>query len=147
MNREHQFEVKVVRLEAPSEIDLEALSRLFASVGMRERVPSLMRAAIEASSDVYTAYAGNDLVGFGRLISDEVYYGSIWDVAVEPSLQNSGLGSRILDNLLMCCQNRGLVMVGLFTASHNKRFYERYGFEFHPDINAMTKLPKSDQLK
>ena len=135
--------ITVVRVEKAGDIDLVALSRLFEAVSMRPRAPDHMGAAIAGSSDVYAAYDGKTLVGFGRMVSDSVYYGSIWDMAVEPSMQHRGIGARILDELLRCAHAKGLVILGLFTASHNKEFYERYGFAFHPDIHAMTSLPKS----
>jgi hypothetical protein len=32
------------------------------------------------------------------------------------------------------------VLIGLFTASQNRRFYERRGFEFLDDVHPMTSL-------
>jgi ribosomal protein S18 acetylase RimI-like enzyme len=147
MNQSAGFEVNVARISSADEVDLVTLGRLFDKVGMRLRDPSDMRRAIAASTDVYAAYVAGRLVGFGRMISDAVYYGSIWDMAVEPDMQHAGIGSRILDELLKCASHRGLMIVGLVTASHNREFYERHGFEFHSDIHAMTRLPKSDHQK
>jgi GNAT superfamily N-acetyltransferase len=144
MSRTKPPGVKVIRVTSARQIDLAALSRLFFTVGMRRRTASRMRTAIAASSDVYAAYRGDRLVGFGRLLSDGAYYGSIWDMAVEPDMQHTGIGAAILDELLRCARSRRLVMLGLFTATHNREFYERYGFKFHPDIRAMTHLPKSN---
>lgn len=137
-----QNKVKIVRLNSAAEINLATLSGLLASVGMRRRSTARMQAAIAASTDVFAAYACGELVGFGRLVSDNAYYGAIWDLAVKPDLQDRGIGSEILSNLLRRARARRLVMVGLFTASHNKTFYERHGFAFHSDICAMTRFPK-----
>jgi ribosomal protein S18 acetylase RimI-like enzyme len=145
MRQGARFEVNVARISSADEIDLVTLCRLLDKVGMRPRDSSDMRKAITASTDVYAAYVAGQLVGFGRLISDTVYYGSIWDMAVEPDMQHAGIGSRILDELLKCASSRGLVIVGLFTASDNREFYQRHGFEFHSDIHAMTRLPKPDR--
>jgi ribosomal protein S18 acetylase RimI-like enzyme len=122
----------------PQELDFKAISRLMAVVGMRERKPSQMRRAVIASSDVVVAYFGDELVGFGRMISDQTYYGTIWDVAVTPELQGRRIGSRIIEKLLQRARTRKLTMVGLFTASHNRDFYERTGFTYLDDIHAMT---------
>jgi 6,7-dimethyl-8-ribityllumazine synthase len=137
-----QNEVKLVRVNSAAEINLATLSGLLASVGMRRRSRARMQAAIATSSDVFAAYSGGDLVGFGRLVSDNAYYGAIWDLVVRPDLQDYGIGSEILSTLLRRARARRLVMVGLFTASHNKTFYERHGFEFHSGIRAMTRFPK-----
>jgi N-acetylglutamate synthase-like GNAT family acetyltransferase len=121
----------------PHEIDVSAVSRLMALVGMRERKRADMRRAILASSDFIVAYLGGELVGFGRMISDRTYYGSIWDVAVRPDLQKRGIGTEIIKRLLKRAEKRKLYMVGLFTGSHNRSFYEQCGFEFIEDIHAM----------
>lgn len=142
MVRDERATVTVVRVESANDIDLDALSKLFESVNMRRRPPDRMSAAIAGSTDVYAAYDGTRLVGFGRMVSDSVFYGSIWDMAVDPSMQHRGIGARILDELLRRAHAKELVIFGLFTAAHNKEFYEKYGFEFHPDIHAMTRLPK-----
>ena len=119
-------------------IDLPAISNLMASVGMRGRKSANMRRAILASSDVITAYVGEELVGFGRMISDRTYYGTIWDVAVKPDLQARRIGTRIMKTLLRRARKRKLYMIGLFTGGHNRTFYERLGFLFLTDVHAMT---------
>jgi ribosomal protein S18 acetylase RimI-like enzyme len=72
------------------------------------------------------------------MISDHVYYGTIWDVAVRPDMQGTGIGSRIVALLLRRARRRKLYMIGLFTAAHNRSFYERMGFSFLDDVHAMT---------
>jgi ribosomal protein S18 acetylase RimI-like enzyme len=101
-----------------------------------------MRRAVSASSDVVVAYYDDELVGFGRMISDCTYYGTIWDVAVHPDRQRAGIGTQILTSLLCRAKRRKLYMVGLFTASHNRAFYENLGFTFFDDVHAMTCLPR-----
>jgi ribosomal protein S18 acetylase RimI-like enzyme len=126
----------------PTELDLAHVSTLLESVGMQPRKVRQMERAVAASSDVVAAYLDEELVGFGRMISDCVYYGTIWDVAVQPDIQRAGIGTKILNLLLRRAKQRKLYMVGLFTASHNRPFYERLGFEFFDDVHAMTCLPK-----
>lgn len=121
----------------PCEIDFPIVSQLLTSVGMRKRRSVDLKRAILASSDVVIAYLEEELVGFGRMISDQTYYGSIWDVAVRPDLQGQGIGAKIIERLLMCAKKRKLYMVGLFTACYNRNFYEQRGFEFLDDVHAM----------
>jgi len=97
-----------------------------------------MRRAITASSDIAVAYLGDELVGFGRMISDLTYYGTIWDVAVREDLQGLGIGNQIMKLLLSKAKKSRLYMVGLVTSSDNKTFYEQLGFEFLEDVHAMT---------
>src|SRR5262249_34415837 len=110
-----RVEVNVARISPADEIDLVTLCRLLDKVGMRPRDSSDMRKAIAASTDVYAAYVAGQLVGFGRLISDTVYYGSIWDMAVEPDMQHTGIGSKIFDEILESASMLGPLFVWLFT--------------------------------
>lgn len=142
MERKKRNAIRVARIKSHADVDLSALSHLLASVGMRRRVAVRMQTAINASTDVFAAHANGELVGFGRLVSDLVYYGTIWDLAVRPDMQNNGIGSDILLGLLGRARHHRLVMVGLFTAHHNRTFYERHGFRFHSNIFAMTRLTK-----
>ena len=122
----------------PADVDLAAISDLLASVGMRRREKSELARAVAASSDVVVALRGERVVGFGRMISDETYYGSLWDVAVVPELQGRRIGTQIMERLLERARERKLYMVGLFTGTMNRSFYERLGFTFHDDVFAMT---------
>jgi ribosomal protein S18 acetylase RimI-like enzyme len=127
-----------VRIEVnPADIDLGALSDLLASRGMRARRAEEMQRALGQSTDVVAAFAGGMLVGFGRMISDGVYYGSIWDVAVKVEHEHRGIGTRLVAELIECARRRGLYMIGLFTASHNRAFYERLGLVYLDDVHAM----------
>lgn len=124
----------------PQNIDLPSLSKLLHSVGMRERLPDEMQRALSASTDVVVVYLDLDIVGFGRLIGDGVYYGSIWDVAVKPMLHGHGIGTMIMQALMNRAHEQGLYLIGLFTASHNRPFYEGLGFEYLEDVHAMRSV-------
>ncbi|MCG8461116.1 MAG: GNAT family N-acetyltransferase [Holophagales bacterium] len=124
----------------PGHVDLEAVSELLESVGMRRRAVGDLERALAASSDFVVVLRGDRVVGFGRLISDQTYYGSVWDVAVTPELQKQGIGRQIMERLLDRARDRELYMLGLFTGTINRRFYERLGFTFHDDVFAMTAM-------
>lgn len=131
-------DVDVRLLEAPGHKEIVAVSQLLAAVGMRRRAPEAMRRAIDASQAVAVARVDDIIVGFGRLVGDGVYYGSLWDVAVSPAVQRRGVGSSIVDLLLRVARRQKLQIVGLFTESHNNIFYERRGFKMLGDIHPMT---------
>jgi N-acetylglutamate synthase-like GNAT family acetyltransferase len=123
----------------PPKVDLVSVSDLLEVVGMRARSIEAMAQAIRASTEVLLVYNDKDvLVGFGRLISDGTYYGTLWDVAVHPNSQRLGVGKVITARLLAKCRSLGLSVVGLFTASHNRQFYAKAGFAMLDDIHAMT---------
>ncbi|WP_213807203.1 GNAT family N-acetyltransferase [Granulicella sp. dw_53] len=123
----------------PPKVDLADLNSLFEIVGMGTRSVDAMREAIKSSTEIVVVYNDRDiLVGFGRLISDGAYYGTLWDIAVHPNFQKLGIGKMIVARLLAKCRCLQLRMVGLFTALHNRRFYESLGFTMLDYIHAMT---------
>src|ERR1700734_384146 len=83
-----------------SDGDLEALSALLESVGMRTRDTVKMRRAMVNSSYCVLVCDNETLIGFGRLVSDGVYYGSLWDIAVKPEYQSQGVGTMIVRELI-----------------------------------------------
>jgi len=122
----------------PKELDMEDLSRLLDSSGMRARDRERMLIAINGSTEVIAVYlVSGELIGFGRLVSDGSYYGTIWDIAVDPNYQKCGIGAAIVTTLLKTSRRLGLYMVGLFTALHNRQFYEDLGFVILDDIHPM----------
>ena len=123
----------------PPEVDLVGVSNLLEIVGMRARSIDAMAQAIKASTEVVVVHDDRKmLVGFGRLVSDGMYYGTLWDIAVHPNVQKRGVGKAIVSRLLAKCRSLELMMVGLFTALHNRQFYESSGFAMLDYIHAMT---------
>ena len=54
-----------------------------------------------ANSDVIVSiWSGDELVGFGRALSDGVYRGVLWDVVIDKDHQGKGYGKIIVENLL-----------------------------------------------
>lgn len=129
--------IEIQLVKNPAQVDLKAVSALMATVKMQARQPAALARALKASSDIVVAMQGAQLVGFGRMVSDSVYYGTIWDVAVTPALQGQGVGKKIMEVLLRQAKKRKLYMGGLFTATHNRQFYERLGLKFLEDVHAV----------
>lgn len=122
----------------PENLNLESVSALLERVGLRRRAPQHMSMAIRNSTEVIAVYLQSGaLIGFGRLISDGVFYGTMWDIAVDPAYQGRGVGTAIMNALLKTSRRLGLYMIGLFTAPHNWKFYERLGFVVIQDVHAM----------
>ncbi|MCM2316001.1 MAG: GNAT family N-acetyltransferase [Thermoanaerobaculia bacterium] len=75
-----------------------------------------------------SAWDGERLCGFGRVVSDGVLHAMIYDMIVDPRYQRCGVGSRILSMLLTRCREEGIRDVQLFCARGKKGFYLRHGF-------------------
>jgi ribosomal protein S18 acetylase RimI-like enzyme len=73
-----------------------------------------------------TAWDGNRLVGFGRVLTDYVYRASIWDVIVDNAYQGQDIGTQIIQRIL---EHPDLKRVELFwLCTRSPGFYEKLGF-------------------
>jgi len=55
-----------------------------------------------ANSDVVISiWAGNEIVGFGRALTDGIYRGVLWDIVIDQNHQGKGFGTLIVKNLLL----------------------------------------------
>jgi GNAT superfamily N-acetyltransferase len=88
--------------------------------------------AISSSWYVLSAYDHNDLVGFGRVISDGVLYALICDLIVKPSYQGHGIGSTLLNKLIARCRVQQIRAIWLFAAKGKSAFYKNFGFVERP---------------
>ena len=94
--------------------------------------------AISNSWYSVSAYKEDELVGFGRVISDGVYQALICDLIVSSKYQGKGIGTRILCRLLDQCKENDVLLVMLFSAKGKFSYYERFGFVQHsPDAPGM----------
>lgn len=91
-----------------------------------------LKKAIGESWAAVSAYDENQLVGFGRVVSDGVLYAFITDLIVQPSHQGKGIGSEILRRLIDRCQTAGIRQIQLFSAAGKVDFYRKRGFVERP---------------
>lgn len=102
----------------------------------RGRSPEQIRLAIEQSNLLAHAWEGNRLVGTARVLTDGVYYATLWDVIVDPEFQGRGIGTALVRRAIEPFLDRGFSFIALFSAVGREGFYERLGFRPHP--RAMT---------
>ena len=74
-------------------VDWAAVSDTLKRVGMANRAPELHQKAFEASHTAVFAYSNDQLVGFGRAISDGAYQAAVYEMAVVPEFQRRGIGA------------------------------------------------------
>jgi ribosomal protein S18 acetylase RimI-like enzyme len=83
-----------------SEVDWNAVSETLKRTGMEYDEPDVHRRAFEASHTTVFVYRAAQLIGFGRAISDSIYQGAIYDVAVLPEFQKKGIGTIIMNTIM-----------------------------------------------
>ena len=116
------------REKAPSQ---EQFWALFQTTGWNreyQATPEELMRAVGQSWYVVSAYDGERLAGFGRVVSDLVLHAMIFDLIVLPEYREQGIGGEILGRLVGKCLEAGIRDIQLFCARGKRAFYEKRGF-------------------
>lgn len=106
-------------------VDWKVVSEILKCVGMAHYEPELHKRAFEASYVTVFIYYAEQLIGFGRAISDGVYQAAIYDCAVLPEFQGKGIGTTIMKNLLSRISHCNII---LYASLGKEGFYQTHGF-------------------
>ena len=118
-----------VRIQVDGSVPADQLVDLALAGGLggaqRLGVERLQR-ALAASVKNVSAWDGDRLVGFARLVGDGVSVAYVSFVVIHPRWQDRGLGSRVMDVLMAGREEDKLI---LEARSGAEPFYQRLGFE------------------
>ena len=79
-----------------------------------------------ANSDVIVSlWVGNEIVGFGRALTDGIYRGVLWDIVIDQNHQGKGFGTLIVKNLLSSKNIKNTKKIYLMT-TNKKLFYSQF---------------------
>ena len=82
-----------------------------------------------ANSDVIISlWVGNEIVGFGRALTDGIYRGVLWDIVIDQNHQGRGYGKLIVQNLLSSKKIKNTKKLYLMT-TNKKLFYSQFNFK------------------
>ena len=82
-----------------------------------------------ANSDVVVSiWYQNEIVGFGRALSDGVYRGVLWDIVIDQNHQGKGYGRIIVQTLLDSEKIKKTQKIYLMT-TNKKTFYSQVDFK------------------
>ena len=82
-----------------------------------------------ANSDVIVSlWVENDIVGFGRALTDGIYRGVLWDIVIDRNHQGKGFGTLIVKNLLSSKEIKNTKKIYLMT-TNKKLFYSQMDFK------------------
>jgi ribosomal protein S18 acetylase RimI-like enzyme len=107
-----------------SEVDWKEVSETLRRVGMSYGDPGFHRKAFENSHTTVFAYRGDQLIGFGRAISDGVFQAAIYDIAVVPEFQKKGVGISIIKHILARLAHCNVI---LYASPGKEGFYQKLG--------------------
>lgn len=116
-------------------VDLAQLAELYdVTWWAKDRPPDQIRRALEYSHPILTAWEGDRMVGFARVISDRTYRATIWDVIVRPAHQGRGIGAALVQAAIDHPDLKTVTLFMLLTKDQH-RFYERLGFITDRDMS------------
>ena len=82
-----------------------------------------------ANSDVIISiWSDDEIVGFGRALSDGVYRGVLWDIIIDENHQGNGYGKLIIKSLLNSKKIKNTKKIYLMT-TNKKLFYSQIDFK------------------
>ncbi|GLC68926.1 hypothetical protein PLESTF_000759700 [Pleodorina starrii] len=138
-----EFETKlgVQFVEGREGILITELNELFEKVGFPRRDPDRLRVALENTYHIIWVRAAKQsrlarqgqLIGFARATSDGVLSATVWDVAVNPAWQRSGLGRALMERLTKKLVEDGIPTITLYAEPQVVSLYEKLGYVRDPD--------------
>ena len=118
---------------------VEEFNYLYDAVGCESYDEKISEKALENTIYSVSVYEDNKIIGYGRLIGDEICFLYIHDVMVIPKYQNKKIGTQIMDKLLEKVNQIKLenpyVRVYLGASKGKEKFYERFGFITRENAN------------
>jgi len=102
----------------------------------KNRTIDQIKEMLANSNVIITIWKNNNLVGFGRATTDQVYRAVLWDIVVSKDLQRIGLGRFIVVELLKDKKINCVEKIYLMTTDR-KDFYEQFGFKVNIDQTLM----------
>ena len=110
------------------QLDSTTLARFFeCEPRLAGRPAERLRVALDASAVVLSVWAGGELVGFVRALSDGAATGLLADLLVAPAWRRKGLGSLLISRALSDVRLKSLKEV-VFPEDAPEEFLARFGF-------------------
>ncbi len=94
----------------------------------KNRTINDLRKCLANSDVIVSLWVGNEIVGFGRALTDGIYRGVLWDIVIDQNYQGKGFGKLIVKNLLSSKKIKQTKKLYLMT-TNKKLFYSQLDFE------------------
>lgn len=112
-------------------VDYDKLKTLFNDVGWNDKTDDTnrLKAMVENSQIVVTAWDEEIMVGFARCTTDYVFNGQINNVVVDSKYRRKGIGKVLINKILDSSKQVTYILRGSIS---NEEFYRGLGFEDGP---------------
>lgn len=107
-------------------IDWDLVVEILKKVEMGYRTSEKQERAFNNSRTVVFVFDEDNLIGFGRAISDGEYQAAVYDVAVLPNYQGKGIGKMIIQTIIDENPNCNLI---LYASPGKEKFYQKMNFK------------------
>ena len=94
----------------------------------KNRTINDLKKCLAKSDVVISVWVGNEIVGFGRALTDGIYRGVLWDIVIDQNHQGKGFGKLIVNNLLSSKEIKNTKKIYLMT-TNKKLFYSQMDFK------------------
>ena len=108
------------------------------AVWAKDRKINDLRKCLANSDVIISIWFNNQIVGFGRALSDGVYRGVFWDIVIDKNHQGNGYGRMIVKNLLESKRIKDTKKIYLMT-TNKKLFYSQLDFKDVTSQNLMIR--------
>ena len=95
-----------------------------------------IREMLAGSKVVVSGWYGENLVGFGRATTDEIYRAVLWDIVVDKKYENHGIGSKIINSILSNQLVSKVERIYIMT-THCEKFYLKMNFSIEKNQKLM----------
>ena len=102
----------------------------------KDRTINEIKIMLATSNVIITLWYKDNLVGFGRATTDQVYRAVLWDIVVSKDVQGVGLGKIIVEELLKDQKIISAEKIYLMTTD-SKDFYKQLGFKINMNQSLM----------
>ena len=94
----------------------------------KSRTTNDLKKCLANSDVIISLWVGNEIVGFGRALTDGIYRGVLWDIVIDQNHQGKGFGTLIVKNLLSSKKIKNTKKLYLMT-TNKKKFYSQFDFK------------------
>ena len=121
----------------PERVNIPQLLALYhVTYWAKGRSAAQVERALQYSRPIITAWDGDRMVGFTRVISDLTYRATIWDVIVAETHRKRGIGREMMRKVLDHPDLKTVTMFLLLTKDRQP-FYEHLGFKAEDEMSML----------